>query len=373
MTNWIKKSVIQGMVLITTLMGYSTLLRADVACFVNNPFSISVPLHASIYAGSDLPVGTVLYRTHLETNYGPDFGCDSGSEPWEIKATSIAATEPSGPPFSVTGMPFNGDIYPTNVDGVGIALLVGNNTFTASRPFNITQGAKNGSIHMNSGLRYDIALIKTGNVTSGSQIQGSALPIIKFRGVETPGYTGLPMDLQTLSFTGSVTVTTSTCETQDTTVPLGEYELRGTFKGKGSVTPWKDASIMLTNCPRFIGYYGLHGGQSSLNEAPPSGGGTPNKLLVTLTANTGVINAEQGLIKINESSPSSASGIGIQLGFGDTSSAVPWNLAGAQEITPPADGSQTIRIPLAARYYQVENVVIPGKADGQVMFTINYN
>ncbi len=41
-------------------------------------------------------------------------------------------------------------------------------------------------------------------------------------------------------------------------------------------------------------------------------------------------------------------------------------------MTLPKDGSPTIRVPLAVRYIQTASAPTPGKANGKVVFTINY-
>jgi type 1 fimbria pilin len=68
-----------------------------------------------------------------------------------------------------------------------------------------------------------------------------------------------------------------------------------------------------------------------------------------------------------------ATGVGIQIGWGDSSQAPTlFNLASEQALVLPKDGSPTIRVPLAARYIQTAASPTPGLANGKVTFTINY-
>lgn len=41
-------------------------------------------------------------------------------------------------------------------------------------------------------------------------------------------------------------------------------------------------------------------------------------------------------------------------------------------MTLPKDGSPTIRVQLSARYIQTDTLATAGRADGNVVFTINY-
>ncbi|XQN40152.1 type 1 fimbrial protein, partial [Serratia fonticola] len=62
-----------------------------------------------------------------------------------------------------------------------------------------------------------------------------------------------------------------------------------------------------------------------------------------------------------------------QLGWGESAQAPTlFNFSAEQSVTLPKDGSSTIRIPLAARYIKTSAVLTPGKANGKVVFTINY-
>ncbi|WP_419236366.1 fimbrial protein [Serratia fonticola] len=92
-----------------------------------------------------------------------------------------------------------------------------------------------------------------------------------------------------------------------------------------------------------------------------------------LTPTTSVIDAANGIMAIDSSVSGAAAGVGIQIGWGNSSQTPTlFNFAGEQTLTLPKDGSPTIRVPLAARYIQTATSVSPGKANGKVVFTINY-
>ncbi|MGX5022263.1 fimbrial protein [Enterobacter sp. UPMP2060] len=366
------------------LMFLSIHAHADIQCSIDARYpyrDITVPLSGSIYAGNDLPNGTTLYRfkaTGSENKVA--LRCDT-KDPWTANVYYKVISEPLGPAFNFAGNTFNGPVYPTNITGIGVAIYTANSnpTITTNTPMYVPMNyvwdgttAGSASVLTRNPVVY-IALVKTGNILNGSSVSGNSIPPLGITVEPTPGLTGLPLDLLKLSFSGAVNVQSSTCQTQDRTVFLGEYELRKNFRGKGSVTPWIDSSIELINCPAFVGFYSSNYQTSIDGETPAGGTPTENKLIISITANTGVIDTAAGIISINENQSDSASGLGIQLAWGDKSNPLVWNLSQQQTFSPPTDGTKNITIPIAARYYQTENVVSPGRADGKVIFTISYN
>jgi type 1 fimbria pilin len=178
--------------------------------------------------------------------------------------------------------------------------------------------------------------------------------------------------------TGWITITTASCQTPEVNVRMGSYNANK-FNGKGYTTDWKDASIILQNCPKFSGYYANHyTGQvfplegGAANE--PSRGRNPNVLTVSLAATDSVGDNIIGI----ETGDDAATGVGIQLGYSAdiNASATPpqklWTEGTAWDIAPPTDGRNTFKIPLAARYFQVKNTVTPGKANAKIVFNIDY-
>lgn len=98
-----------------------------------------------------------------------------------------------------------------------------------------------------------------------------------------------------------------------------------------------------------------------------------NSVGVRLAPTTSVIDAANGVMAIDSTVSGAASGVGIQIGWGDSSQApTPFNLASEKAVVLPKDGSPTIRVPLAARYIHTAANPTPGQANGKVVFTINY-
>lgn len=357
---------------------------AVITCKVSpnqQPEISSVALAGSFYAGNDLPIGSVIYRTTIKTSGMPGITCDAA---FTVNRYFSVATEPSGSPFSLSGSPYTGEIYPTNVPGIGVALWYSGKTFTKNSPLQRTSqpytNEKPGGALGISGI-FDISLIKTGPIDSGSVVNGISLPTVIMYAGEEPGYTGLPIRTWTVNFSGSINFTTQTCQTPDIDVAMGSYEVRQYFKGVGSTTPWIDSSIRLENCPTFTGYYGSSTPQSISGSGSPAGTSmTSNLLKISLQPLTDFIDNGNGVFAVNASNGGSpATGIGLQLGYTPDVTASPttptniWKNGDTWDVTPPNNGTANFRIPLAARYYQTNNVVTPGPADGKVVFTIIYN
>ncbi|MCK7358759.1 hypothetical protein L8O13_16325 [Enterobacter roggenkampii] len=351
---------------------------ADTSCVALTPQSNTVPLSATILSGADLPVGSVIYRLTITSN---GFGLRCNGAMNNIPLLFSVSNEPSTP-ISVAGAPYNGAVvYPTNLPGVGAAVWYSGNAFTKAMPFRTSTfnfGSNGVTNTMYFSRNVDISLIKTGAISAGF-VNGSSLPTIVLYTPETAGYTGLPLNYWMLKFSGVVGVTTGTCTTPNVNVYLGKHDLRTTFKGKGSTTEWVDSSIILEDCPAFLGYYPTNNPQKSSTTAETSGGTIPsgtataNNLIVSLTASTGIIDSANGIVALNnEESGLSATGIGVQLGYKSIANPTIWNFSNSWTYSTTNDGASTIKLPLAARYYQYSDVVTPGKANSSVIFTISY-
>lgn len=355
-----------------------TCQASDGSGTLSSPETSNVAVAGSFYAGNDMPVGSVLYRTTVRTAGAPGIVCDDAFTVPRYYSVSI---EPAGPSFSQPGSPFSGDIYPTNVPGIGIALWYSGTTFTRTAPLTRTPYTRESAGGYGITGVFDISLIKTGPVDSGATVNASSFPTAIMYAGDAVGYAGLPITTWTVNFSGSISFITQTCQTPDVNVSMGSYEVREYFRGVGSTTPWVDASIQLQNCPTFTGYHGLQNPQSVTGSGTPSGGSvTANLLQVSLQPLSSMLDAGNGVFGVNASSGETpATGVGLQLGYTPDISASPltpttvWKSGDTWSVIPPNTGVSGFRIPLAARYYQTESVVTPGPADGKVIFTINYN
>lgn len=320
------------------------------------PAAVTLPLSGVISVSADMPTGTLLYEGAYEKFGSVEIGCTSAGQ-FYYQARSTSALADSGVRYN------RWIVYNTSYPGVGVAFSQGPvNIMTPSASCVSTYGCK--AIFTISPHR--IFLIKTGEISPG-RINGSILPV----STAHFGQSGAMVEYFRIGYSGGITITTPTCTTPDLSVDLGSWHINQ-LKGKNSATDWKNASINMKSCGRFYGLVATHsqaqGGSIAYQPAT-----VPNTWTLKLTPQSGVINTAGGIMAITPGEKS-ARGIGIQLGYGSTSTAGS-NLADfttAKTGNMPQDGTATVTIPIAARYIQTEDTVTPGKADGKVTFTISY-
>ncbi|MGP2423774.1 fimbrial protein [Yersinia sp. 2538 StPb PI] len=359
------------LILLSALLSCSQYALAVATCTVKPARNFVATLApGNVTVGPDMPNGTVIYRLNFnDPGTATDFAvCNPG--PFNVPQVLDFATKPLVL-SSWSGSPFPGRVYQTSVPGIGVAIWSDLSNQALPTTAYVTKHTGTGAFSFNVRINTVLSFIKIGNVSPGT-INGSQLPTVKLDFGADPTLTGMPIRIYNLSFNGSLNIVSKTCTTPDVNVAMGSFEVSKYFTGIGSTTPWKDASINLTNCPVFHGYFN----DSSYNTSPGSGSttvGQPinNTLSVKLTPATAILNSSNGIFAIDSSNASAAKGVGIQLGYGATSS--PSLLDFSKNITVSLTSSQqSVKIPLSARYYQTASTVSPGRADGKVVFLINY-
>ncbi|HBY9716921.1 TPA: type 1 fimbrial protein [Klebsiella aerogenes] len=247
------------------------------------------------------------------------------------------------------GTPTN-SVYPTSIPGVGIKMSDdGANYYPMTGPYLPNES----SLHPIIGwkLTYPIyfTLIKTGEISTGGQLQG---PVLKY----TVGNAGGQM-LKEVSWSEPVDIrpTIPSCVVQNTSisVPLGNVPAT-IFSGVGTYSSSVPFDIVLS----------CSGGST----------GSYTDAYVTITDSTNPGNRSNIL---SLTSDSGAKGIGIQIlagstliNYGPDSSVVGnTNQWSAGRIS---QGTSSFVIPLTARYVQTGNI-IPGEAVGIATFTMSYN
>ncbi len=152
---------------------------------------------------------------------------------------------------------------------------------------------------------------------------------------------------------------------------MGSVEISDIYKNKNS--EWKKFNITMTNCPVFSGYYNSTRFITSYtNGTRQDPGALNNNISLLLTPNTETIDSQNGIFSLDKSN-TSASGIGIQLAYGDGSSSEFANFITPKEYVMPIGSSGQFIIPMAARYTQTEDKITSGQANSSVTFLINYN
>lgn len=346
-------------------------------CYLNGgAFSNSLPVNAGVYAGSSVPVGTVLYRMRQTNNVNSNvFGiiCSSGVTPGvTTESFYLSVTSSLYPPISFSGGGISGQVYPTNVPGISVAVQYNGQTFS-STPLQTTQVTANGAmVFLVPDISLDIVVIKTGAVTeSAANVNFSNLLTITY-GLGSPSLA----TAGTVTTSGSLQFSAQTCQASDQNVELGGYNKNQYFTGQGSTTPWVDASIVLTNCPTFYGYIstGYIGHTDNDIGTDNQSSPTANLLRVTIQPVNDVINSSNGIIAVKaDTAGQEATGVGIQIGWG-TYSGMPtaFNFDQPYDYTVSLAHRGDITIPLSARYIQTASVVTTGQANGVIKYLINY-
>lgn len=372
--------------LITIMLGimFSPYVMASVNCALSSsspaPITATLPLTpANITAGPDLPDGTLLYTGYFKPTVQPIIICTptvsgifSFNKYLKILNAPTALTGWTNSKFT--------NVYASGVAGVGIVIWKGSYGITPT-PYVVQSYGTNATIGMSTTYNIDTSfsfgLIKIGNIVPGT-VNGANFPTVISAITNNTGVLNFPPDitLATINFSGTVNVVSKTCTTPDVNVSMGSYAIADYFyQTTNAKTPWVDASITLTDCPRFYGYYGASSEITITNaggQTVPSS--TANTLVVSMQPTTTILDATNGIMAVNSSNGSTAAtGIGLQMGWGEASGTpVPFNFSG-MTYTPSKTGATTVRIPLAARYIQQNaQVVTPGRADGKAVFLINY-
>lgn len=354
--------------------------KAQTTCQIDGStpaITANMPLALSnITAGPDMPVGTVIYHEKFVPTYQSIINCSTAPVGSYVLNQVLGLSSTPKPLSAYGGSPFGGQVYETNIPGLGVAIWADNQAVTTASPY-IRQSfspQNSDAQSWRADTSFDISLIKTGTISPGT-LSSATLPSVVWQFQEASGNAGgLPLVIINLTFKSSINIVSQSCTTTDFTVQMGSYEKDRFFGGVGTSTPWVDSSITLNNCPQFWGYYDKTPVQWSNDYILNVPNAAANMLSVQLTPSTPIIDAAQGIMSIDASEDgSAATGIGIQLAWGSASGTpVPFNFAIPQNYTTPSDGRTSLQIPLAARYYQTEEKVTSGKANGKAVFVINY-
>lgn len=336
----------------------------DSASVFKTASNVTMPLNLSTIAVSnDIPDGTIIYQQKYVPGYSSiSINCDD-SATWNyimsLTNTPMPLSSWSGTIISheswVATYSWDGYIYETGIPGIGITISM----MSVRRPAPGIVGtnclASKSCTDTGMAARAIIALVKTGPISAGV-INAGNFPTMKVAlGREASNIT-----LYTLSFIGSLNVTLPTCTTPDFNVSLGKWTTEH-FTGKGSSTPWVAANIVLSNCGNFIGS-NVSGDMSDGNYWSDNGSSFSstmqwNTWSITLSPVSSVLDSASGIMSVDTSVPSAATGIGIQVSSADATSADSHIIDFGNALTGTfnSDGASSVTIPLSARYIQTED------------------
>lgn len=340
-------------------------------------------LNSAISVGDDIPVGTIIYRARL---VGEAMGvrCRPSDEsgvgltlyyPSRIEVINAPTSEVPG----ITVSPGTEKVYQTNVPGIGVAITAkgqmpytwsGNRqTFTS-----INESSSTGILG-----ETELKLVKTGPVSPGT-VNAINFPQLQITFITPtiPGHTfiGFPIPFSTLSYNGTIQIVQSTCRTEvaDKVVDLGSYAISDLKNfSLGTATEWKDASLRLVGCQFSPGFYNSGNTSIYLYGSGNVGQGTrtANTVRLSLNPSTPLNDALNGRMSLIQSSDS-ATGVGIEIGIKNGSEIKPYNFRNTEMIFTPSVDAQSLEIPIFARYYRTRDTLTPGKANGAVVYTLNY-
>lgn len=342
-----------------------------------NVISGSFPvINTKLSIDPNAPVGTIFYNRNAAFPAGT-FKCSSPVRAY-VKAQIASPAGTGAGQTTVPGFSGYGQVFKTNVEGVGLLYLSGNGANLNNKlPYQQSDVLINDSTYTikTTGMSLSIVLIKYGVIPPGTHkvtLNSTIAPSVSVEAViygstdvgKIPNGT---IGFASLGFSSSSTITlvNSTCNAPMVPVNMGKrFISQFTTENSRLVGPWVDASINLTNCPVFYG-----GGSATLNNATQA-----NTMKVTITP-TNATTSNIGLMPVNTGAQA-ATNVGIQLGWGTAATQTLLNFSSGKASNTYAMSStqgSTFKIPLVARYRQINAGTIGvGNANGQVTYIIDY-
>ncbi len=335
--------------------------------FISSVQHFTMPLTGTISVPPDTPVGKVIYQQNISLAGQKGFyvNCTSAGQYFWGYGYQSTPLLPSN---------YSSIVYQTGVPGIGVKFVRTDDAKNFPLTTAIPACGMGTNCGYNTGDSWDsnskLVLIKTDNAISSGTVKGSDLPTALY----SFGQSDSMLSVYEISLSGSLQITSPTCNisptSQSMTVSMGKYDI-AVFTSKGAATEWKNASIQLANCGRFYGNSEGSNDSGNYNGTIVTYNILKNNFLsVTITPLNGIEDATKGIMKIDDH-PFKASGIGIQLSTSENTTGL-LNLASAIIQSLPQDGTQSITVPLYARYIQTENNAIAGKANGRLEYTITY-
>jgi len=340
---------------------------------VNGVRTLVAPLIGNnMYLGGDAPLGRQIFTQQTNRSGLAEIECTDTSQIGKQRLTYI--------------LTYEGDKTtahrPTNLNGIAYetyATIAENGTTSMSQyPKSVYYSEVDCGPQTHCKIKPSIAtdilfLFAQVSKVSGEILGSSISPTI----LQVKIGNSEPVTVVRTTYSGSIKISSNTCKTPDVNVPLGGYSVNE-FTKIGSVSPWVKFQISLSDCPAFYGSYPPVNGPThswSQEGGAVVGKPTENSLELMLSPLNGVETVGDSVIKINQNARS-AKGIGIQVAHDITNSSdspkvdfYTFKDAGIKLSSKPGD---TYLMKFKARYYQTENNVSAGKANGGMTFTINY-
>lgn len=319
--------------------------RASATC-TGTPTNYTLAMPASVAIPRDAPAGTMLsgwVSSPAVTNF---FTCvvDSSTSTgtWfqmnglTLTSSGLVVPRPTGSGTL--------SVYNTNVPGVGVAITERQYIngcgwtpwWNPNATGNTSNACNQNGTAVTNGGQVQIALVKTGPITSGTVTGG-----VYINAGITNNYIDLPAVIDTFSLTSTV-VTVLACVTPNVMVDLGTHM----------------TSELATNSTTAAVPFNI-----SLN-ACPSGNNTVQYQIDAVTA---IVDPANSVVALDSSSR--ATGVGVQL---LTANGTTLPLGTPLAFSDYSVGGGSFTIPLKARYYKTAATVGAGSANTSLTFTMTY-
>lgn len=324
----------------------------------------------------DMPVGGIIYtQPIIQPGPGVALTCGSPTADRQDHFEILVASANTG----INTGAYAGKIYETNVPGIGGAWYIGAGGVGVLDASGATASPiRNGCVSIGGNtcrmdlLRFPptvmLALIKTGPVKADRLLPGLMGFPAMFVGIANTAPTIHRM-VSAIKITGAIQIVEKTCTTSNVSVPLGKQQLstrNGLGSGRGSYAPTVNFVIALRGCPGFPGSLAISA--PSLTAPNNAGVWQPNTLSLQLEATT-VINSTNGVLGLTAGA-GAAKGVGVQLLKAD-GTPMPLFQSVRQNVTLGAN-TNSIDIPLGARYLQTAAKMTPGTANAVATYTLSY-
>ncbi|MFJ3121245.1 fimbrial protein [Pseudomonas protegens] len=276
------------------------------ANYASTPVALTIP--------RDTPIGTVVYEESI-TVPSQGFHCPTASP-------FIFSLNPT------FGSVTTGDIFP--LGKTGLSMKIKN---TLNGYLNATR-VLNGSFS-DQARTYTLEIIKSSDFSSQKEAPAGNLGAHRYG----------DLDLVKINLVNPIVLNTSSCETPDVSVQMGDDYHLYEFSNIGSTPRNVKFNIKLNKCQSGI-----------------------QKVTYALKATSQVIDQQQGIVALN--SNSTARGIGLKLmdGVGQ-----PISLGTTYPFNDFISTGENFNIPLSATYYRLTTDELKaGTANAEVTFIVNY-
>jgi len=258
--------------------------------------------------------------------------------------------------FTVSRRPVPGftDVYPTNLDGVGIRYNFRTSSCAGWGVPNVSDAHIGNSsqilvCHLLTGTAvtqiFDVGssaeFVKTGPITGGQLTSIPAITVSYSLNNQTGTFSLLNM------YAGNATGTfvVPTCTTPNVSVAMGSRRI-SEFNGVGSTTPAKSFNLSVNDCPTGM-----------------------SRIRYQFSPAAGVSASTDGTVPLDNSALT-ATGVGMKL-TDDDNVALAWNTWYVLTAYNATNGG-SFTVPLKAAYIQTDAAIGPGTANTSVLFTMSY-